>query len=119
MKNLWLKSQSGETIRVAHANHFFTRLRGLLGRTSLPKNEGLLLEPCHAVHMLGMKFPIDILFLSRTNQVLAVFTHVPPGWTGCSFRGAYRVLELADGVAETAPFIPGGRLVFSHSPEIL
>ena len=43
----------GRTIaaRVARADRWWQRLRGLLGRDRLDVGEGLLLVPCRAVHM--------------------------------------------------------------------
>lgn len=116
-RDLWLESMGSHGIRVVRANTFFKRLRGLLGRTSLPMNEGLLLEPCSAVHMMGMKFPIDIVFLSLNDRVLSVFTHVPPGWRGYTFPGTHRILELAAGAAESIPCIPGSYLRFQNLKE--
>ena len=37
------------------ADRWWLRLRGLLGRSPLREGEGLMLEPCKAVHMLGMR----------------------------------------------------------------
>ena len=46
------------------------RRRGLLGRTSA--SGALLLQPARSVHTLGMRFPIDVAFLSRDLVVLRV-----------------------------------------------
>ena len=45
------------------ADSVAARLRGLLGRDGLPAGTGLWIRPCNAVHTLGMRFAIDIVFL--------------------------------------------------------
>lgn len=84
--SLWLQ-------HVQHANGFWSRLRGLLGRDSLPPDAGLLLEPCNAVHTLGMRFAIGVVYLGPDNRVLRVVPELPPGRLGPTVWGARRVLE--------------------------
>ena len=47
-----------------------TRKKGLLGRDAFPADAALILAPCNAVHMFGMRFAIDVLFLDRSGVVL-------------------------------------------------
>lgn len=75
---------------------FFSRLRGLLGRKGLNHGGGLLLSPCSSIHCLGMRFPIDAVFLDREYQVVAVFPNIKPGRLA-SHRKAQHVLELKAG----------------------
>ena len=91
----------GSTVceRCAVANKMLPRMRGLLGRRSLPAGEGLLIRPAPSVHTFFMRFPIDVVFLSRAGEVLKVSADVGP-WRARSCRGAYAVLELAAGEAE-------------------
>ena len=49
--------------KVLQAETLSERMRGLLGRSTLPVGEALLLDPCRAIHTAGMRFPIDVLFL--------------------------------------------------------
>lgn len=79
---------------VRHANHFWSRLKGLLGRKSLDLSEGLLIEPCNSVHSLGMKFPIAVIYLSKDNQILHLLPELRPGKLGPVIRGSRRVLEM-------------------------
>lgn len=74
------------------------RMRGLLGRTSLPPRHGLLLVPCPSIHMIGMKFPIDAVFLDRTGRVIRIVRDIRP-WTFIVSGGpsARSTLELAAG----------------------
>ena len=47
------------------ARSWLARLRGLLGTSELPADEGLWLSPCNSVHSLGMRYAIDVIFLNR------------------------------------------------------
>ena len=77
---------------------FFERMRGLLGRDSLPVGEVYAFPRCNAVHTLGMRFPIDIVFLDRDGRVLSVHAGVPPGrWMVSGGRRAKTTLEAAAG----------------------
>lgn len=80
--------------RVQSANTFWLRLKGLLGRTGLDPEEGLLIEPCNSVHTLGMKFAIAVVFLAADNRVLHLIPDMPPGKLSPVVRGARKVLEL-------------------------
>lgn len=95
---------------VAHANTFWTRLKGLMGRRSLPQGDGLLIVPCNSIHMMGMKFSIDALFLSREGVVMKVASDCLPGSFGPMVKGARAVLELPAGMAEAAGVKEGDRL---------
>ena len=49
------------TLRFARS--FRTRLVGLLGRSSITPDEGLFFERSASLHMLGMRFPIAVIWL--------------------------------------------------------
>ena len=74
------------------------RLRGLLGRASLGPDAALLIERCGAVHTVGMRFALDLVFLDRGWRVVRVVRGVRPGrlWVGGGWRAA-RTLELEAG----------------------
>ncbi len=86
-------------VRVAAAP--WRRLRGLLECRDLPPGTGLLLIPCWAIHTVGMRFPIDVVFLTRAGVATRVQT-VPPGrllvWGGWA---AAMALEVPAGEADT------------------
>jgi uncharacterized protein len=92
---------------VEDGSSFFARFMGLMGRRSLPPGNGLWLPGESAIHMLFMRFPIDVLFLARpdgsggTGRVVAVRRSLPP-WRGVVWHvgGAAGVLELPAGTIE-------------------
>ena len=95
--------------RCVVAESFFTRLRGLLGRSELPRDEGILIVPCSSVHTWFMRFPIDVVFLDRDLRVVGVAADVRP-WRMRWRRGGKRVLELAAGEAAARGIEVGHRL---------
>lgn len=96
--------------RVRVAATPWRRLRGLLGCRELAPGTGLLLIPCRAIHTVGMRFPIDVVFLTRAGVVTRART-APPGrllvWGGWA---AAMALEVPAGEADTLR--PGLRLSF-------
>jgi uncharacterized protein len=83
--------------RIAVADRWWLRLRGLLGRSELSPGEGLLLRPCKAIHMAGMAFPLDVGFLDAEGRLIAMYPDLPPrGRTRWHLR-ARQALELPAG----------------------
>lgn len=82
--------------RTAIADRARSRMRGLLGRGSLPAGEGMLLQPAPSIHTAFMQFPIDVVFLDGTLRVLKIVERMRP-WRASSKRHAWAVLELAAG----------------------
>ncbi len=96
--------------RCTVAAGMFTRLKGLLGRSAMGRDEGILLRPASSVHTAFMRFPIDAVFLDRDLRVLKVAADLRP-WRTAGFRGARAVLELSSGECERRGVRPGDRLV--------
>ncbi len=92
---------------------FFERLRGLLGRAGMAPASAMVIERCAAVHTLGMRFALDLIFLDREWRVTAVRRGVKPGRPMvCGGLGAVRVLESAAGALAFDQLAPGDQLVF-------
>ena len=114
MKGLRLERTDGRAVceRCLVAETPLARLRGLLGRRELGRDEGLLLRPASAIHMWFMRFPIDAVFLDRELTVVGIAPHLKP-WRAAARRGARAVLELPAGECERRGLSPGDRLVFA------
>ena len=104
---------------------FWAKFMGLMGRSRLPDGEGLWLPGENGIHMLFMRFPIDVVFVSppgggrrglgrgsgrgagnrggpdEPRRVLALRRAVPP-WRGVVWRvgGAKGVIELPVGAID-------------------
>ena len=85
---------------VGVADTFWTRLKGLLGAPPLQPGEGLLLEGCQAVHMFGMKQPLDIAFMGGEGRVIALYHDLRPGQRSKFHGKARQALELPVGTLE-------------------
>ena len=95
--------------RVEVADRWWSRARGLLGR-KLRDGDGLLIRPCRAVHMLGMTYPIDVLFLDADHRVVAMYPGLRPARVTGYHQGAAMALELPAGVVERTGTRVGDRL---------
>ncbi len=59
--------------RVEVADTSWTRMRGLLGRAGLDAGAGLWIKPSSGVHMIGMKFAIDVIGLDKDRRVIKLW----------------------------------------------
>jgi uncharacterized protein len=105
-----IKKSDGTLVcaRCAVADTARARMKGLLGRSSLDPDEGILLTPGGSVHMFFMRFAIDAIFCDRDLNVIGVARNLRP-WRIAARRGAKTVIELAAGAA--ADVDSGDRLV--------
>ena len=69
---------------------------GLLGRDHLTTGAGLWIIPCRAIHTMGMRFAIDLIYLDRRNRVRKI-RHSVPAWRMSLCMNAHSVVELAAG----------------------
>jgi uncharacterized membrane protein (UPF0127 family) len=111
MKTVSLKTVEGQVVceRCHVADSPWPRMRGLLGRRGLESGEGLLLKPAGSVHTFFMRFPIDVVFLSREGDVLKV-ARALPAWRLAGARRAKAALELGADEAERRGISVGTRL---------
>lgn len=100
--------------RVGVADGFWTRLRGLLGRPPLEEGEGLLLVSTQGVHMYGMRYPLDVLFLDRERRVVAAYRGLEPGARSRFHREARYALELPAGTIDRTGTEPGDPLEWAE-----
>jgi uncharacterized protein len=106
------------------AESFGGRHVGLMGRASLPVGGGLWLRPASSIHMLFMRFPIDVVFLAKAGddgarRVVSVRPRLRP-WIGVVWwaRDADGCLELPAGTAAATGTVVGDvvRLEDVNSP---
>jgi len=89
------------------ADNPLRRMRGLLGRSGLESGQGLLFRPAGSIHMMFMRFPLDVVFCDRDLVVLGVERDLKP-WRTAARKGAKVVIELPVGGAQGVE--PGDRL---------
>ncbi|NNF27790.1 MAG: DUF192 domain-containing protein [Gemmatimonadetes bacterium] len=100
--------------RVLWANHILARLRGFLMRPEPARGEGILFSPCKGVHMYGMKFALDVLFLDREGRVVSVFPDLAPGERTPLQKRAYHALELPTGTIRSSGTQVGDLIAWSR-----
>jgi hypothetical protein len=108
-----VRTESGKLVceRCEIANSAFARARGLLGRSGLEPDGGMLIDPAGSVHMFFMRFPIDVAFLARDHTVVGIRHRLRP-WRVAAARRAVASLELPAGRAAAVGVEKGDRLVF-------
>ncbi|HEV2593071.1 MAG TPA: DUF192 domain-containing protein [Gaiellaceae bacterium] len=84
------------------------RMKGLLGRTALAPNEGMLFRPAGSIHMFFMRIPLDVVFCDGDLRVVKVVRDLQP-WKTAGAKGAKVTIEL--GVGGAAAIGAGDQLV--------
>jgi uncharacterized membrane protein (UPF0127 family) len=114
MRRLRIHNPSRETMladRALIADTSTTRKTGLLKHERLEPGEGLWIKPCEGVHTVGMKFPIDVLFLDKKRKVVKIRAAMPR-WRMAACLWAHSVLELPSGTAAATKTSRGDQLEF-------
>jgi uncharacterized protein len=89
---------------------FFQRAVGLLTRSNVPRREGVWIVSCHAIHTIGMRHAIDVVFVDRRGCVLRIDREVRPNRFALSCRQAKAVVELGGGTLGHIDVVVGDRL---------
>lgn len=77
-----------------------SRMKGLLGRQSLTKDQALWIHSCSSIHTYFMKFPIDVILLDKHRVVVAIHKNVVPWRIVFPVWKASSVIECRAGVVE-------------------
>jgi uncharacterized protein len=103
-RNLTRASELASDLEVAAS--LWGKFMGLMGRRSLAAGAGMWLPDSNGIHMMFMRFPLDVVFVgsaapSGERPVVAVHAGLP-AWIGLVplVRGAHGVLELPVGTID-------------------
>jgi uncharacterized membrane protein (UPF0127 family) len=96
------------------ATSFAARSKGLLGRRGLPKDGGMLIDPCPSVHTWFMLIPIDVIFLDNKNRVVGLRPNMKPWRMAGSWRGA-KTIELPVGIIASTRTQVGDTVAFQST----
>jgi uncharacterized membrane protein (UPF0127 family) len=111
---LRLTKQDGSVVAqpLEVAKTFFARGLGLMFRSRLPENGGLLIYHCNGIHMMFMRFPIDAVFVDKRGVVVKLYRKLPP-WIGLVplVWRADRVAELPAGTIDRHGLKVGDQLL--------
>jgi uncharacterized membrane protein (UPF0127 family) len=94
---------------------FLERARGLLFRPPLTREAALLIEPCRSVHMLGMRYAIDVAFVDRAGLVLKIVPSLRPARFAAA-KAAHAAWEFAAGGCAHYGIQLGATLEFEEAP---
>lgn len=101
-------------LHILDASTPWQRLVGLLGKPPLLPNHALRLSPCRAVHTIGMRHAIDVVFVDATDTVCSVTQSLKPCRAAMDFR-ARTVFELRAGEAARLGIVVGHRITARSS----
>jgi uncharacterized membrane protein (UPF0127 family) len=82
-----------KTLYVRKAQLFWEKFLGLMFKKEY--DGYLLLEKCRSIHTFWMFFPIDIMCISKTGEVLAIKENLSPWRIYCAPVGTYSIIECA------------------------
>ena len=82
------------SLSVSVADTVFARLRGLIGRLTLHRDEGIWVVPSRGVHTIGVLFAIDIIYLDEERRVIHLEENMPRFSIAPIRTHAESVLEL-------------------------
>ena len=93
--------------RLEIAGSLWAQTVGLIGRTEIASNAGLLIPHCNAIHTAFLRFPIDVMFLDKELNVVRLISDLAP-WRMVGFvRGAKSVVELPAGTLRQKQIVVG------------
>lgn len=100
------------------AYRFWPRLKGLIGTADMPDKTALHIAPCRSIHTYFMNYSLDILYLSKQNEIVGIEENLQPGRMGKRFPGVHTVIELPAGRLQTISTVVGDTVAFvAHDQE--
>lgn len=119
-KNLITLTIGTKTISATLANTDSSRTRGLLGWNTIRDDQGMLLDfvrpGMFAIHMQGMKFPIDALWIDSNGVIKLIYPAIQPD-SGLTYPSMFPVrycLEVRSGFCGKHGIKEGQKVVFGH-----
>jgi uncharacterized membrane protein (UPF0127 family) len=102
------------------ANTDATRIEGLLGWAQIGEDQGMLLDfirpGVFAIHMQGMKFPIDALWIDSNGVIKLIYSQIQPN-SGIVYPSLFKIrycLEIAAGFCKKYGIKTGDRIVLGN-----
>ena len=93
------------------ARSWHQRMVGLLAHDKLPPDEAMIFPGCSSIHTIGMRFPIDVIFVNREWRIVSLQEGLGAGRLVLPVRGAWGVVETASGTLKRTGLQVGDRLV--------
>ena len=96
--------------QTALAERFFSRLKGLLGMKQFSPGSALIIKSCSTIHTVGMKFPIDVLFVDKQGRISKMYYGVKPGRIVSGGLSSVMAVELPQGTIDNTSISTGDRI---------
>jgi len=96
--------------RGAIADTFLPRMIGLLSRKSLSVDEALIITRCNSIHMLFMRFSIDVIFVDKSDYVVGLVERIKPFRLSPIFFQSQYAIEVSEGVIEQTKTAVGDQI---------
>ncbi len=107
MKAFKFVSENSESVKkeiiindIIEARNLFSRSFGLIFRKKLTDGQGLLIKKCKSIHTIGMRYRIDVVFLDKSNKVIAIYCNLRPFIFTPFLKDSFSVLEVKAGLIE-------------------
>lgn len=99
-----LHSESKQVIasKVVASSTFYSRAMGLMFMSKMDGFDGMLFEPGNSMHTCFMKFPIDIIFLNRKNEIVAIKKSMKPWRMTRIYFSSVKAIELKGGTLDSS-----------------
>jgi hypothetical protein len=85
--------------KAEQARSIFERMKGLLGRSveEFVPGQALWIIPSDGIHTIGMRFPIDAVYLDPDGKVIKLYHELAPFRIAAIMMKSRSVLELPPG----------------------
>ena len=99
-------------INIQVADTLRARLIGLYRHPQLRFGDGIWLVPCNSIQTIGMRYPIDVIFLDAGSRVVSVGENIRAGQVILNVHGAHSALEIPTGVISSSETQVGDQVEF-------
>jgi len=114
------RTQRPVAVEARIARSWRSRLIGLLGRPALAEGEALVFPRCRSIHTIGMRVPIDAIFIDRDWRVVSLNTSLVPWRIVLPVWEAWGVIETNQGAVARTGVAVGDQLTLTpamiHEP---
>lgn len=98
MAKLITKNQNKTLLNdVTVAESFGSRAKGLIGKRSLPTDQGMWFPKSNWIHTWFMSMPIDVVYLKKNGEIKKLQKNLKPWSFPAPVFGAHSVLETGIG----------------------
>ncbi|MEO9025428.1 MAG: DUF192 domain-containing protein [Candidatus Tumulicola sp.] len=95
---------------VEKVSDWWRRLVGFIPKDEIGPDDGLWFDNCATIHTLGMRRPIDAVFLDKHRRVLKVQRAISQHRIAVTCIGAFAVVELGEATLEGRDLLVGDEL---------